>query len=162
MRWPYNRGQTVYGLDFGFNNPSSLVEVTFYDNTLYWRELLYESKLTNADLINKLKGIPELRGQLIVADSAEPQRIEEIRRAGFRIQPAYKIHKDTIDFVKSKPLRIHSESGNLLREVKRYSWKQDKNGVLLDEVVKFDDHALDAGRYASFYFNQKKGQFYSF
>jgi phage terminase large subunit len=167
--WPYNKGQTVYGLDFGFNNPSALVEVTFYDNTLYWRELLYQSKLTNADLIDALKGIPELRGQKIIADAAEPQRIEEISRAGFKIQPAFKIVKDTIDFVKSKPLRIHSESSNLLREIKRYSWKTDKTGKitgkvgsLLDEVIKFDDHCLDAGRYASFFFNQTKGRFYSF
>lgn len=159
--WPYDRGETVYGLDFGFNNPSALCEVTHYDNTLFWREMLYESKLTNADLIRKLHGIPELRGKLILADAAEPQRIEEIRRAGFRCQPAYKIVKDTVDFVKSKPLRIHAESGNLMREIKKLSWKTDKNGLLLDEIVKFDDHLCDAGRYASFYFNQKKAKFYS-
>lgn len=162
IRWPYDKGQTVYGLDFGFNNPSALCEVTFYDNMLYWREMLYESKLTNADLIAKLRTIPELRGQKIIADAAEPQRIEEIRRAGFNIEPAYKIHKDTIDFVKSKPLKIHPESANLMREIKKYSWKLDKNGVLTEDVVKFDDHCLDAGRYASFYFNTPSGEFYSF
>lgn len=153
VTWPYDRGQTVYGLDFGFNNPSALVEVTYTDNTLYWRELLYQSKLTNSDLIKRLKGIPEIKGRLIIADAAEPQRIEEIKRAGFRIQAAYKIHKDTIDFVKSKPLRIHPESGNILREIKRYSYKLDKEGKVTEDVVKFDDHTLDAARYASFYFN---------
>lgn len=162
INWPYNKGQTVYGLDFGYNNPSAICEVTYYDNILYWRELLYQSKLTNADLITKLKSIPELRGQLIIADAAEPQRIEEIKRGGFRIQAAYKIVKDTVDFVKSKGLRIHTESANLLREIKRYSWKTDKNGQIIDgEVVKFDDHCLDAGRYASFHFNQPKARFYS-
>jgi phage terminase large subunit len=160
--WPYNRGETVFGLDFGYNNPSALVEVTHYDNALYWRELLYSSKLTNADLIAKLKQIPELRGQLIIADSAEPQRIEEIRRAGFRIQPAFKVVKDTVDFVKSKPLMVHEQSGNILREIKRYSWKTDKDGNVLDEVVKFDDHTLDAGRYASFHFNKPKAKLYGF
>jgi phage terminase large subunit len=152
--YPTDKGEKVYGLDFGYNNPSSLVEITMDDNTLFWREMLYQSKLTNADLIEKLKTFPELKDGLIIADSAEPQRIEEIERAGFKIQPAFKLVKDTVDFVKSKPLRIHNESANLLREIKRYSWKTDKNGVLLDEVVKFDDHALDAGRYGSFYFNQ--------
>jgi phage terminase large subunit len=161
VQYPYDRGQTVYGLDFGFNNPSALTEVTFYDNTLHWREMLYQSKLTNSDLITALKAIPEIKGRLIIADAAEPQRIEEIRRAGFKIQSAYKVIKDTVDFVKSKPLRIHSESVNLLREVKRLSWKTDKNGALLDEIVKFDDHLCDAGRYASFYFNQPKARFYS-
>ena len=52
VNWPYDKGETVYGLDFGFNNPSALVEVTFHDNTLYWRELLYKSGLTNAAISN--------------------------------------------------------------------------------------------------------------
>lgn len=138
-------GEKVYGLDFGYNNPTALAEVTMADNTLYWREMLYESKLTNADLIQRLKLFPELIGRLIIADAAEPQRIEEIRRAGFRIQPAFKIVKDTVDFVKSKLLRIDSGSSNLLREIKRYSWKTDKAGNLTDEVVKFDDHCFIAG-----------------
>jgi phage terminase large subunit len=123
--------------------------------------MLYASKLTNADLIRELKNIPELRGRLIIADSAEPNRIEEIKRAGFNIVAAYKIVKDTVDYVKSKPLRIHGESGNLMREIKKLSWKTDKNGLLLDEIVKFEDHLCDAGRYASFYFNQPKARFYS-
>lgn len=147
-------GEKVYGLDFGYNNPTALAEVTMFDNTLFWREMLYEAKLTNADLIERLKAMPELKNNLIIADAAEPQRIEEIKRAGFRIEPAFKLVKDTVDFVKSKPLRIDANSSNLIREIKRYSWKTDKNGNLLDEVVKFDDHVLDACRYASFYFNE--------
>lgn len=148
--YPYNRGERAYGLDFGYNNPTALTETILYDNTLYWRELLYQTKLTNADLIERLKTFPELKGAQIVADSAEPARIEEIQRAGFKIESAYKDREDTIDFVKSKPLRIHEGSENLLREIKRYSWKTDKNGNILDEVVKFDDHLLDAGRYSSY------------
>ena len=152
--YPHDKGQKVYGLDFGYNNPSALTEVTMYDNILYWYERLYEAKLTNADLIQRLRNISDIGRSLIIADAAEPQRIEEIRRAGFNIVPAFKVIKDTVDFVKSKPLRIHADSVNMLREIKRYSWKTDKNGDLTDEVVKFDDHALDAGRYASFHFNE--------
>ncbi len=131
-------GQKVYGLDFGYNNPTALIEVTLSDNVFYWREMLYQSKLTNADLIEKFKLFPELQNHLIVADSAEPQRIEEIKRAGFRIESANKAVKDGIDFVKSKPLKIEVGSINLLREIKRYSWKRDKSGTVLDEVVKFN------------------------
>ncbi len=147
-------GETYYGLDFGYNHPTALIEATFKDNTLYWREMLYQSKLTTFDLIEKLKTFPELKKGKIIADSSEPKTIEEIARAGFDIEPAYKIHKDTIDFIKSKPVRIDANSPNLLREIKKYSWKTDKNGVVLDEVVKFDDDALDAARYASYRFNQ--------
>lgn len=150
-------GNKKYGLDFGYNNPTALVEVTMRDDELYWREMLYQTKLTTADLIEKLKVMPELGGRAeIVADSAEPKTIEEISRAGFNIRPAYKNVKDTVDFIKSKPLRVESGSSNLLREIKRYSWKVDKNGKTLDEVVKFDDHLMDAARYASYGFNERK------
>jgi phage terminase large subunit len=147
-------GQKVYGLDFGYNNPTALIEVNLYDNVLYWRELLYQSKLTNSDLIEKLKTFPELNGRTIVADCAEPNRIEEISRAGFKIEPANKAVKDGIDFVKSHPLRIDPSGENLTREVKRYAWKIDKvSQKPTDEPVKFDDHLMDAGRYASYSLN---------
>lgn len=160
--WPYNKGQTVYGLDFGFHNPTALVEVTFYDDTLYWREMLYERGLTNADIVGRLKTIPELRGQMIVCDSAEPDKIEDLKRGGFRAVPAYKAVKETIDFVKTKRLRIHPMSANLLREIKKYSWKTDqKTGDLLEEPVPYDNHACDGGRYASYHFHKPKAQFFS-
>lgn len=151
-------GTKIYGLDFGYNNPTALLEVTDHDSVLYWREMLYETKLTTHDLIERLKTFPELYDAEhahplkaeIIADSAEPKTIEEIARAGFLIKPAYKNVKDTIDYVKSRALRIDPQSANLLREIKRYSWKTDKNGKVLDEVVKFDDHLMDGGRYASF------------
>lgn len=149
--YPTGKGEAVYGLDFGYNNPTALVEVRLHDNTLYWREMLYQTKLTTADLIERLKTFPELQGARMVADSAEPKTIEEIGRAGFRIEAAFKDVEKTVDAVKAKPLRIHDGGANLTREVKRYSWKTDKNGKVLDEVVKFDDHAMDAGRYATWY-----------
>lgn len=148
-----NVGQKVYGLDFGYNNPTGLLEVTLHDNVLYWREMLYQSKLTNSDLIEKLKTFPELNGRTIIADCAEPNRIEEISRAGFKIEPANKAVKDGIDYVKSHPLRIDASGINIIREVKRYAWKLDKENKPTDDVVKFDDHLMDAGRYASYSLN---------
>lgn len=153
--WPTGKGQRVFGLDFGYNNPSALVEVIYYDNMLYWKERLYESKLTNNDLIAKLKLESDVVNGTTIADCAEPQRIEEMNRAKLKAEPAFKAVKDTIDFVKSRPLRIHEDSVNLLREIKRYSWKKDsKTEKLTDDPVKFDDHCLDAGRYASWRFNE--------
>ena len=138
------------------------MEITFYDDSLYWRELMYERNLTNQDLVTKLKTIPELRGQLIIADCAEPDKIEDLKRAKFNAQPAFKNVKETIDFVKSKRLFIHPLSENIKREIKKYSWKTDKTtGNLLDEVVKFDDHAMDAGRYGSYHFHKGKAKFFS-
>jgi phage terminase large subunit len=154
-------GNRIYGLDLGYNNPAALIEITEVDNALYWRELLYERKLTNDDLIARLRGLPEIGQTEIIADSAEPKTIEDLSRAGFFVTPAYKIVQDTIDFIKSRPLYIDQNSTNLLREIKRYSWKTDRDGKLTDDVVKFDDHLMDAGRYGSWRFkNVSPGIFY--
>ena len=140
-------GDQYFGLDFGFNNPSALVQVTERDQQIYIRELLYKSGLTNADLISILREIlPD--GALIYADAAEPARIQEIRNAGYNIHPADKSVLDGIDAVKRRRLFIHQDSQNLIAEIRGYSYRTDKNGRVLEEPVKFRDHAMDALRYA--------------
>ena len=76
-----------YGLDFGFtNSPTALVEVRQLEDSLYIRELLYEKRLTNTDLANKLREFGIDRQTEIIGDSAEPKSIEEIYRQGFNIK----------------------------------------------------------------------------
>ena len=141
-----------YGLDFGFNNPTALVKIGLKDQEAYLDERIYESKLTNTDLIDKMKeDIPEdKRSRVIRADSAEPARIQEIHNAGFNIHPCIK-GKDSvkvgIDRCKRIKLHITKDSVNTLKEIKGYKWKEDKNGNVLDEPVAFKNHALDAKRY---------------
>lgn len=141
---------TIYGLDFGFNNPSVLVRVGERDGELYWGELLYESRLTNEDLIAKLGELIDNKGDYIYADSAEPARIEEIQRAGFNIWPADKSVKDGIDFCKRKKIHVTAGSTNGIKELQSYRYKEDKNGTVIDEPVKFMDHFCDAARYATY------------
>ena len=101
-------------------------------------------------LIEELKNLipPESRAQTIYADSAEPDRIAEIYSAGFNVKPALKSVLDGIMFVKSCFLNIIKESPNLLREIQNYSWKTTLNGQITEEPVKYEDHAMDALRYA--------------
>jgi len=94
--------------------------------------------------LNISKSIP------IYADSAEPNRIEEIASAGYNIYPADKSVKDGIDYVKRKKKHIHRESHNLIKELKFYKWKTDRNGNIEDEPVKFNDHGCDALRYGCY------------
>jgi phage terminase large subunit len=108
---------------------------------------LYESGLTNSELIERLK-LFGIGRRTIYADSAEPARIKEIYRAGFDIRPANKSVPDGIDCMKRRPMFIRKECPNTIKEIQGYVWKKDKNGNLLDEPVKFNDHAMDAARYA--------------
>ena len=139
-----------YGLDFGFtNSPTALVEVRQLDDSLYIRELLYEKRLTNTDLANKMKELGIDRTTEIVGDSAEPKSIEEIYRQGFNIKPAKKgagIHLG-IDIMRRYKLNITKDSLNAIKEFRSYKWATDKNGDVLNTPVKVNDHLVDAVRY---------------
>ena len=139
-----------YGLDFGFtNSPSALVAVYQSDDNLYIKEMLYEKRLTNTDLANKLREFRIDRQSEIIGDSAEPKTIEEIYRQGFNIKPAKKgagIHLG-IDIMRRYKLHITKDSLNAIKEFRGYKWATDKNGDVLNVPVKINDHLIDATRY---------------
>lgn len=149
------KGEVFYGMDFGFNNPSAIVKIEIFDGIAYLDEVLYQTRLTTNDLIDELMILGIHRGDEIYADSAEPKTIEEIQRAGYNVKPADKAENSVmqgIRKVKSTPLRVTSRSTNIIKELKGYKWKTDKDGILVtpEKPVKFMDHAMDAVRYGLF------------
>ncbi len=146
-RMPENYDEIVYGLDFGYVNPTALLEIRIKENEIWVREIIYQSHLTNAELIDLLKEKID-RNVSIYADSAEPQRIEEIYQAGFNVYSSEKDVSFGINRVKQYKIHILEDSVNLIKEIRSYKWKEDKEGRILEEPVKFNDHAMDAMRYA--------------
>jgi len=151
--FPKRYDDIYWGLDFGYSaHPSALVEMRMIAGVdeVWERERLYQTSLTNPELIDKLKGIIENRNQMIIADCAEPKSIQEIKNAGFNIFPCQK-GKDSVRFginsVKSVMTHITPDSANLIKEKRSYKWKVDKDGVVQPEPVKLNDHLLDAERY---------------
>jgi len=144
------RGEIIYGQDFGYNVPSALLRIEFYEGAVYWDELIYEPKLTTNDLIERYKAVDMSKTGNIYCDAAEPKTIEELCRAGYNAISADKDVTEGIRKVKGMPLYITKRSTNLLKEIRSYKWKVDRDGKVLDEPVKFNDHALDAGRYGTF------------
>jgi len=125
------------------------------DDNIYITKELYETRLTNEELIEKLKYFVKNKNAEIYADSAEPDRIKEIERAGFNIRAAKKAKQKVangIDLLKRKKIYIHETCTNTIKEIQSYKWKEKKDGEILDEPVKFLDHAMDAMRYACEYF----------
>jgi phage terminase large subunit len=139
----------IYGIDFGYNNQNAVIGIGVRDDEYWLVEVLYQTHMTNQDLIAKLNESIE-SNSTIYADSAEPARISEIKREGFNIYPADKSVKDGIDFVKSKRLHVDRNSVDLINELRGYKYKEDKDGNVLDEPVKFRDHLMDAMRYAMY------------
>lgn len=158
LTWDYE----VYALDFGFTNPCCLLHMGFKGNDVYITELLYQTHLTNSDLIKLLNqehitewlpsGAPNRkRGLKIYADSEDPAAIEEIRRAGFNIEQCYKHQGSVAEGIKKvleKTLILEKNSINLINEIRAYKRKEDKlTGQVLEEPVKFNDHAMKAMQY---------------
>jgi len=125
------------GLDFGFtNDETGCVEVYKQNGELWIEELIYETGLTNPDISRKLSDTGVSKRTEIIADSAEPKSIEELRRMGWRITPARKgadSIKLSIDILKRYRLNITRKSINLREELGRYKWKSGRTGRILNE-----------------------------
>lgn len=149
------RGEIFYGQDFGYNVPSALVRIEFFEGAIYIDELIYEQKLTTGDLIELYKVIGMSKTAKIYCDAAEPKTIEELRRAGYNAVAANKDVTEGIRKVKSLPMFITRRSTNIQKEVRSYKWKTkvdptDGKQKATDEPVKFMDHSMDAIRYGIF------------
>lgn len=139
------------GLDFGYNHPQVLVHVRIDGRDAYIDEIFYEKECENSVFIAQIKAKrPELMKVITYADSARPDLIAECEREGFWVEPAKKDVFAGINTVKGFRLHITSRSTNLLRELKTYCWRVDKDGNTLDEPVKKEDDGMDAMRYAIF------------
>lgn len=149
---PGNAGDTCYGIDYGYNNPTAIVKITFYEKKIYIRELEYLHNHTHSDiakiLITKYKD--EIGKNAIIVDSAAPELIKELQYSGFNAMPVVKgaesVYKGIL-LTKQYPLNITTDSINVIHEIQSYTWKETKDGDIIDEPVKVDDHAMDAIRY---------------
>jgi phage terminase large subunit len=153
--FPENCKDILYGMDFGFNDPKVVVKLGRVGKQIFVHQLLYKRGMIREEFIPELKKlIPyESRSDEYYADSADPESIEAIYRAGFNIHPADK-SKDSvltgIEAVKAYELCITAESIDVQKDVKNYKWKKDKNGIFLDVPIHAFSHACDAIRYPVF------------
>jgi len=148
---PDNARLVGRGLDFGYQaDPTSVVAVYMMDGELYIDEELYAPGLTNDRIAQALQG----KNGPIVADSAEPKSIAELRNYGVRnIEPSVKgadSVRNGIQIVQRYRLNVTQRSLNIIRELRNYKWAEDRiTGELKNEPAKNEhfDHALDALRY---------------
>jgi phage terminase large subunit len=138
------------GLDFGFtNDPTAMVMVYKFNSELIVDEIMYHKGQTNQDISHYLTTLGINKSTSIVADSAEPKSIEELRRMGWRIEGANK-GKDSIlngiDILKRFKLNVTTRSTNVIKELGAYKWKE-KNSNAINEPIDSFNHAMDALRY---------------
>ena len=139
------------GLDFGYSNdPAALIDVYYYNGGYILDERLYRKGMNNkplADFINNLE-FPET---LVIADSAEPKSIDELRLYGINVLPAEKgpgSIKQGIDTVQYQRISVTKRSVNTIKEYRNYMWITDKDGKIINQPEGGNDHSMDALRYA--------------
>ena len=137
------------GLDFGFSaDPAACVRIWLHKEELYLKQLVYNTDLTNTDLVRAMKEAGVSENETITADSAEPKSIEDLKRAGFRmirgVQKRANYKEDMANRIRSYKIHIIEGSTDLIREISTYSWARDRMGKQLPKLQDGDDHALDA------------------
>jgi len=146
---PHEARLERYGLDFGYSNdPAAIVAVYYYNGGYIFDEITYQTGLSNKRLADVLKNIDSA---LVIADSAEPKSIDEIKEYGVSVLPANKGQgsiNQGILYLQDQKISITKNSINLIKEYRNYMWKFDKDGIQLTVPESGNDHALDAVRYA--------------
>ena len=147
--FPHEAKLWRYGLDWGYSNdPTAGVAVYKYDGGYILDEVLYQTRLSNSEVIDMFKNMDR---KLIIADNNEPKSIADLKMAGLMIMPCEK-GKDSvlngIQFVQDQRISITKRSLNLIKEYRNYLWMTDKDGKTINEPSDIFNHLMDALRYA--------------
>lgn len=139
------------GLDWGYNDPAAGVKIGFKDNDIYVIDEFYVKEKTNAELMDIAASLWNKQADVIIADSAEPKSISEWKQSNWRVRPSFKGRDSVrfgIDWVKSHKIHIHPRCQDFINEIQTYSYRKDRDGNTLEEPEDFQNHLMDATRYA--------------
>lgn len=143
--------QTSFGQDFGFSvDPSTLVEVAIdkKKRKIYVKEHLYKTKLTTSDIAHINLSIA--KDKLIIADSAEPRLIDELKSKGCKIKPTEKGQGSIsagIALMQDYEIIVDENSTNIAKEFNNYVYADKGSKLFVDDF----NHLIDAIRYNVFY-----------
>jgi phage terminase large subunit len=141
--------QTSCGMDFGFSvDPDSLTEVAIdkRKQKIYLKEHIYKNGLKSQELAEIV--LDKVGDKLIIADSAEPRLIADLKHLGVNIKP---VKKGTIESgitrMQDFELVITPESTNIAKELNNYIFSDKASKLYVDSY----NHAIDGIRYNVIY-----------
>ncbi len=141
--------QTSCGMDFGFSvDPDSLTEVAIDKKKMkiYLKEHIYQNGLKSHELAKIV--LSKVDNMLIIADSAEPRLIADLKHLGVNIKP---VKKGTIESgitrMQDFELIISPESTNIAKELNNYIYADKGSKLYVDSY----NHAIDGVRYNVIY-----------
>ena len=152
--------QTSCGMDFGFSvDPDTLTEVAIdkAKKKLYVKEHIYQNGIKTHELAPMI--LSKVGDKLIIADSAEPRLIEDLRHLKVNIQA---VKKGTIESGISRmqdfEIIVEPNSSNIAKELNNYAYKDKGSQLYIDDY----NHAIDGIRYNVIYHldNPNKGNYF--
>ena len=148
----YENAQLIrYGLDFGFSNDETALVAIYRTDAedIIAKQIIYQTGLLGSQYGDALRAHDIDPNILIVADSARPEIIAEIKAQGFRCVGADKKAGSVIRGIdRVKQRHIVYDGKDLEREYLSYKWRAKRTGETLDEPEDGNDHLMDALRYA--------------
>ena len=145
--------QNAFGLDFGYSVDATAFVVAYIDieeQKIYIYDELYQTKMSNRMIFEEIQKMGYSK-ERIIADSAEPKSIDELKGLGLRRIEAAKKGKDSISngiqFIQNFEIIIHPRCTNFITEISNYTWDKDKFGNQVNKPIDDFNHCLDALRY---------------
>ncbi|MDD3022218.1 MAG: PBSX family phage terminase large subunit [Alphaproteobacteria bacterium] len=146
--------QSAFGLDFGYTNDPSALFCGLVDvsaKTIWVFDEMYEKGLSNKAIYSRIYDMGYAK-ERIMADSAEPKSIDELRDLGLVHIRAARKGKDSINngiqYIQNYHIIIHPRCVNFITEISNYTWAEDKTGKKLNVPIDEFNHLNDGMRYA--------------
>lgn len=153
---------SIFGLDFGYtHDPTAFIcaLVDEKEKEIFIFDEHYQKGMSNSDIANmiKYKGYSK---EIIIADSAEPKSIDDIKRQGIRRIKAAQKGKDSIlngiQNIQDYKIYVLPKCENTLVELNNYVW-DTKDGRGINKPMDDYNHLMDALRYAMERLKKKGG-----
>jgi PBSX family phage terminase large subunit len=147
---PERWDRTIYGLDWGGSAPTAIVVCRQSGEAWYVVDEFYEPRVVNETIVAELERMHDRYGRgPIYCDTNEPRAIEQLNREGFDAREADKSVETGIRHVDSLRERLYVGE-TCQHTIDEFNTYQYKDGGDSDDVLKENDHAMDALRYALF------------
>lgn len=144
------------GMDFGFvESYNAIVRCAVDDKRkylyIYWE--YYKNNMTDLETVEELdEKYPWLKKYIIRADRAEPKTIKFFRDFGYLMLPSHKWNGSRLANTKKvkrfKKIIISPKCINCKKELQYLTFKQDRNGNIIQDEFTIDPHTFSAIWYA--------------
>ena len=146
----------VFGFDWGYTNDPNAFIAAVADKSarkIHIFDEFQEKGLLNNEIAKKIR-IMGYGKEIIIADSAEPKSIDELRQYGIDRIKGVKKGKDSvlngIQYLQQFEIIVHPRCKFISEELSNYTWQKDRNGFYVNKPIDSYNHGIDALRYTIF------------